>query len=60
VQTQVLVRESPPGAVNFEIVEISLADRSRLRQILSEVGSAPPLGSAKNRVRRRLPQRSKR
>jgi hypothetical protein len=60
VQTQVLVRESPPGAVNFEIVEISLADRSRLRQILSEVGSTPPLGSAKNRVRRRLPQRSKR
>jgi hypothetical protein len=60
VQVQVLVRESPSGIVNFEIVEISLADRSRLRQILSEVGSAPPPSSAKNRVRRRPPQRAKR
>jgi len=60
VQAQVLVRESPHGTVNFEIVEISLADRSRLRQILSEVGNAPPPSSAKNRVRRRLPQRAKR
>jgi hypothetical protein len=60
VQAQVLVRESPPGAVNFEIVEISLADRSRLRQILSEVGNAPPPSSAKNRVRRRPSQRTKR
>lgn len=59
VQAQVLVRESPPGTVTFEIVEISLADRSRLRQILAEVGSTPPLSSAKNRVRRR-PQKSKR
>ena len=56
VQAQVLVRESPAGNVNFEIVEISLADRSRLRQILAEVGSTPPLSSAKNRVRRRLPR----
>jgi hypothetical protein len=60
VQAQVLVRESPPGGVNFEIVEISLADRSRLRQILSEVGNAPPPSSAKNRVRRRPSQRTKR
>jgi HEAT repeats len=59
VRTQALVRESPAGAVNFEIVEISLADRSRLRQILAEVGCTPPPGSAKNRVRRRLPPRSK-
>jgi hypothetical protein len=60
VRAQTLVRESPAGAVNFEIVEISLADRSRLRQILAEVGCTPPPGSAKNRVRRRLPPRSKR
>jgi hypothetical protein len=60
VRAQVLVRESPPGAVNFEIVGITLADRSRLRQLLAEAGSAPPQGSAKNRVRRRIPPRSKR
>ncbi len=60
VRTQVFVRESPPGTVNFEIVEISLADRARLRQLLADLGSAPPQGSPKNRIRRRLPPRSKR
>jgi hypothetical protein len=60
VRAQVLVRESPPDTVNFEIVEITLADRARLRQLLTEAGSAPPLGTAKNRVRRRLPPKSKR
>ena len=59
VQAQALVRESPTGTVNFEIVEISLADRSRLRQILADVGRAPQAGSAKNRSRRRQPPRPK-
>jgi hypothetical protein len=60
VRAQVLVRESPPNTVNFEIVEITLADRARLRQLLTEAGSPPPQGTAKNRVRRRVPPKSKR
>jgi hypothetical protein len=60
VRAQVLVRESPANTVNFEIVEITLADRARLRQLLTEAGSAPPQGTAKNRVRRRAPSKSKR
>jgi len=59
-RAQALVRESPSGTVTFEIVEITLADRSRLRQFLSEVGRVHPPGSAKNRIRRRPPTRSKR
>jgi len=59
-RAQALVRESPTGTVTFEIVEITLADRSRLRQFLTEVGRVNPPGSAKNRVRRRPPTRSKR
>ena len=60
VRAQVLVRESPPNTVNFEIVEITLADRARLRQLLSEADTPPTQGTAKNRVRRRVPQKSKR
>ena len=60
VRAQVLVRENLTGTITFEIVEISLDDRSRLRQLLAEMGCMPPPGSAKNRVRRRPPTRSKR
>jgi hypothetical protein len=60
VRAQVLVRESPANTVNFEIVEITLADRARLRQLLSEADTPPAQGTAKNRVRRRLPPKPKR
>jgi hypothetical protein len=60
VRAQVLVRESLNATVAFEIVEISLADRSRLRQLLAELVCMRPPGSAKNRVRRRPPARPKR
>ncbi len=60
VRAQVFVRENLTGTVAFEIVEISLADRSRLRQLLADVGcSTPPPGSAKNRVRRRRTPKTK-
>ena len=52
---QVLVRKNLTGDssnVAFEIVQMSLADRSRLRQFLSEVGRQPQASSAKSRARR--------
>jgi len=60
MRAQVIVREHPAGTMAFEIVEISLADRSRLRQLLTEVGKIPKPGSPKNRVRRRPSARPKR
>jgi hypothetical protein len=59
---QVLVRKNltgDAGNVAFEIVRMSLADRSRLRQFLTEVGRQPQASSAKNRARR-SPASSKR
>jgi hypothetical protein len=60
---QVFVRKNLTGEANsvaFEIVEMTLADRSRLRHFLSEAGRLQPgTTSAKNRVRR-APMPSKR
>ncbi len=62
VPAQVFVRKNLTGeadSVAFEIVEMTLADRARLRQFLSEAGRLQPGSSAKNRVRR-APTPSKR
>ena len=59
VRAQVFVRKNLTSGVAFEIVEMNLADRSRLRQFLSEANGQPQGTSVKNRVRR-LPAPSKR
>ena len=59
VHAQVFVRKNLTGGVAFEIVEMNMADRSRLRQFLSEANGQPQGTSVKNRVRR-LPAPSKR
>lgn len=49
----VLVRGSHSGTTGFEIAEMSLDDRSKLRALLAKDGNAPQLASAKDRIRRR-------
>jgi hypothetical protein len=52
-RTIVLVRGSIGGATGFEIAEVSLDDRAKIRALLAKDGSSPPAASAKDRVRRR-------
>jgi hypothetical protein len=59
VRAQVFVRKNLADGVTFEIVEMNLADRSRLRQFLSDANGQPQGTSVKNRVRR-MPSPSKR
>lgn len=49
----VLVRGSHSGTTGFEIAEMSLDDRSKLRTLLAKDGSSPQQASAKDRIRRR-------
>src|SRR6516164_1800605 len=52
IRAQVIVRGARPQAMAFEIVEIDLDDRSRLRKMLLELGGLPPPASVVNRARR--------
>jgi hypothetical protein len=52
IQAQVFVRDARERTMAFEIAEISMEDRSRLRRLLGELGGGPPSGSPKSRVRR--------
>ena len=49
----VLVRGSHGGTTGFEIAEMSLEDRAKLRALLVKDSNAPAPASAKDRVRRR-------
>jgi hypothetical protein len=49
----VLVRGSHGGSTGFEIAEMSLEDRAKLRALLVKDSSSPQPASAKDRVRRR-------
>jgi hypothetical protein len=53
IRAEVFVRDTRTKTVAFEIADISLEDRARLRRLLVELGNTPPSGSPKNRVRRR-------
>lgn len=54
VRAQVFVRGVRPQAIAFEIVEMNLDERSRLRKMLLEVGGLTPPSAVGNRSRRRL------
>lgn len=53
VRAQVIVRGARPQAMGFDIAEMDLEDRFRLRRMLSELGGLPLAGSVSNRSRRR-------
>lgn len=50
----VLVRGSYSGMTGFEIAEMSMDDRSKLRSLLMKDGSSPESASTKNRTRKRV------
>lgn len=50
----VLVRGSHGGSTGFEIAEMSLEDRAKLRAVLAKDSSSPQPASAKDRIRRRM------
>jgi len=52
IRAQVIVRGARPQAMAFEIVEIDLDERSRLRKMLLELGGLPPPANVVNRARR--------
>lgn len=52
-RTIVLVRGSHGGSTGFEIAEMSLEDRAKLRALLVKDSGSPQPASAKDRVRRR-------
>src|SRR5499425_396894 len=52
IRVQAIVRGARPQAMAFEIVEIDLDERSRLRKMLLELGGLPPPASVVNRARR--------
>jgi len=52
IRAQAIVRGARPQAMAFEIVDIDLDERSRLRKMLLELGGLPPHASVVNRARR--------
>jgi hypothetical protein len=52
IRAQGIVRGARPQAMAFEIVEIDLDDRSRMRKMLLELGGLPQPASVVNRARR--------
>jgi len=52
IRAQVIVRGARPQAMAFEIVDIDLDDRSRMRKMLLELGGLPPPARVVNRARR--------
>jgi hypothetical protein len=53
IRAQVIVRGARPQAMAFEIVDIDLDDRSRMRKMLLELGGLlPPPANVVNRARR--------
>jgi hypothetical protein len=52
IRAQVIVRGARPQAMAFEIVDIDLDDRSRMRKMLLELGGLLPPASVVNRARR--------
>jgi hypothetical protein len=53
IKAQAIVRGARPSAMAFEIVDMDLEDRGRLRKILLELGGLPQVASVSNRSRRR-------
>src|SRR5215472_15167843 len=52
IRAQVIVRGARPQAMAFEIVDIELDDRSRMRKMLLELGGLLPPPNVVNRARR--------
>lgn len=52
IRAQVIVRGARPQAMAFEIVDMDLDDRSRLRKALLELGGLPQPSAVSNRARR--------
>jgi len=52
IRAQAIVRGARPQAMAFEIVEMDLDERSRLRKLLMELGGLPQPASVSNRSRR--------
>jgi hypothetical protein len=52
IRAQAIVRGARPQAMAFEIVDIDLDDRSRMRKMLLELGGLPQPASVVNRARR--------
>jgi hypothetical protein len=52
IRAQAIVRGARPQAMAFELVEMDLDERSRLRKLLLELGGLPQPSSVNNRSRR--------
>jgi len=52
IRAQVIVRGARPQAMAFEIVDMELEERSRLRKLLLELGGLPQPAQVSNRTRR--------
>ena len=52
IRAQAIVRGARPQAMAFELVEMDLDERSRLRKLLLELGGLPQASSVNNRSRR--------
>jgi hypothetical protein len=52
IRAQAIVRGARPQAMAFEIVEMELDDRARLRKMLLELGGLPQAANVVNRARR--------
>jgi hypothetical protein len=52
IRAQVIVRGARPQAMAFEIVDMDLEERSRLRKLLLELGGLPQPAQVTNRTRR--------
>jgi hypothetical protein len=52
IRAQAIVRGARPQAMAFEIVEMELDDRARMRKMLLELGGLPQPASVVNRARR--------
>jgi len=52
IRAQAIVRGARPQAMAFEMVEMDLDDRARLRKLLLELGGLPQASNVSNRARR--------
>jgi hypothetical protein len=52
IRAQAIVRGARPQAMAFEVVDMDLDERSRLRKLLLELGGLPQPSNATNRTRR--------
>jgi len=52
IRAQAIVRGARPQAMAFEMVDMDLDDRARLRKLLLELGGLPQASNVGNRTRR--------